>query len=334
LLTFAIAFGLTGLAEIWSTAVTYLHAPGSVAEVLWGVAVAAVLWLIVAHIRAGAGAPERLIDQLRHPVQGPLAAIVPVTVMLVGAHVASYLPAVGTTIVLVALAGGSGYAGWILAHWLRGNVALERAHGGFLLPTVALGFVGSLAAAMIRLDGLAIAMFAVGTFFWMLTSTIVIARIMIHAALPDALTPTLAILLAPPAVAGLAWFAINGHTIDGVALAIAGLAGIVILMQLALLPRYLALPFGIGFWSFTFPVAAAAMYVIEWLAVVQPFGWQTAAWLLVAAVSSLVLGIAVRSVRLSPVYPRVNRQPSSHVLQDSTTSRDGSVDAGGAFPSP
>ncbi|HEY8686659.1 MAG TPA: hypothetical protein VIO57_13730 [Chloroflexota bacterium] len=307
LFTFAIAFGLTGLAEIWSTAVTYLHAPGVVAEVLWGVAVAAVVWLIVAHTRAGADAPERLIDQLRHPVQGPLAAIVPVTVMLVGAHVASYVPAVGATIVVVALAGGTAYAGWILAHWLRGNVALESAHGGFLLPTVALGFVGSLAAAMIRLDGLAIAMFAIGTFFWIVTGAIVIARILIHAALPDALTPTLTILLAPPAVAGLAWFAINGHTIDRMALSIAGLAVIVILMQLALVPRYLALPFGMGFWSFTFPVAAAAMYIIEWLAVVQPFGWQALAWLLVAAVSTLVVGIAVRSVRLSPVLSRANR---------------------------
>lgn len=297
LVTFAIAFGLTGLAEIWSTASIHLHAPALVAEALWVVAVGALIWLVVAHARAGARSRERLIDQLRHPAQGPIAAIVPVIGMLVGAHVAAYSLGLGAAIVLIALGAGALYAAWILAHWLRGSANLESAHGGYLIPTVALGFVGSYAAAVVHLEPLAIAAFAVGSFFWIVMVTVVFVRVLSHAALPEALTPTLMILLAPPVVAGLAWFAINGHRVDEVALAISGLAGLVILVQLALVPRYLALPFSVGFWSFTFPVAAAAMYVIEWFAILRPFAWQLAAWMLVAAVTALIGGIAVTSLR-------------------------------------
>lgn len=299
LTTFAIAFGLTGLAEVWSTATLHLGAPGILAEAFWFAALVALVWLIAAHARAGARSPQRLIDQLRHPVQGPIAAIVPVIVMLLGTHLATINALAGTAVVVIAIAAGSLFAGWMLSHWLRGNATMQAVHGGFLIPTVALGFVGSYAAAAVHLTGLAVAYFAIGGFFWITMVTIVLARHLTDAALPEALMPTLTILLAPPVVAGLTWFMINGSQVDGPALAIAGLAGLIILMQLTLVPSFLSLPFTIGFWSFTFPVAAAVVYVVEWLAILAPPVWQLGAWVLVAAVTAFVATIAVRSVRLA-----------------------------------
>ena len=85
-----------------------------------------------------------------------------------------------------------------------------------------------------------------------------------------------------------------------------GLCALIVLMQLALVPTYRSLPFSIGFWSFTFPVAATVVYVIEWLAILAPTGWQLAAWLLVAALTAFIGAIAVRSVR--GALPRRTRQ--------------------------
>ena len=79
--------------------------------------------------------------------------------------------------------------------------------------------------------------------------------------------PTMAILLAPPVVAGNAWFAINGHQADGVALGLAGYAVLMATTQLGLIPAYRTVPFGAGWWSFSFPYAAAAGNAIIWLAV-------------------------------------------------------------------
>jgi tellurite resistance protein len=233
--------------------------------------------------------------------------------MLIGTHVATITAVAGAALVLVAIAAGCAFAAWMLAHWLRGAATMEAVHGGFLLPTVALGFVGAYSAAAVHLTPLAFALLAIGGFFWIVMVTIVFARHLVVAALPEALTPTLMILLAPPVVAGLAWFTINGRQVDGPALAIAGLAGLIVLVQIALVPAYRRLPFSIGFWSFTFPIAAAAVYGIEWLAILTPPAWQFGAWLLVAAVTGFIAAMGARSLRSAALAAR-ERRPGSRAL--------------------
>jgi len=70
------------------------------------------------------------------------------------------------------------------------------------------------------------------------------------------------------------------------------------LQQVALLPRYRVLPFSLGFWSFTFPLAAAGGYGIEWLSIADFAGWQAVAWLLVVLVTAVIVAIAARSLLL------------------------------------
>jgi hypothetical protein len=87
--TFGIAFGLAGLAGTWSLAAGTLGAPEAVAAALWAALTAvARVWLIVAHAVRGRRSAERLIDQLRNPTQGPVAAgfIAATTAAKVGLH--------------------------------------------------------------------------------------------------------------------------------------------------------------------------------------------------------------------------------------------------------
>jgi tellurite resistance protein len=310
--TFAISFGLTGLAEVWSTAAIRLGASPVVGEAIWVAALLALAWLVVAHTVAGSRTPDTLIQQLRHPVQGPVAAIVPVVIMLMGAHLASIARVPGVAVVVIGIGAGTMYAAWTLSRWFRGNAAMLSVHGGFLIPTVALGFVGSYASAQAGMTELAIAYFGIGVFFWIAMVTIVIARHFAEAALPEALMPTLGILLAPPVVAGLSWFTINHSKIDGISLAIAGVAGLVVLVQLALVPAYASLPFTLGFWSFTFPASAAVVYIIEWLAITAPPAWQVVSWVLVAVITALTTAIAARSLRL--VRLRRGKVPTSRAF--------------------
>lgn len=68
----------------------------------------------------------------------------------------------------------------------------------------------------------------------------------------------LAIEVAPPAVAGDAYFGLTGGRIDTLAYLLAGYTVLMVLVQLRLLPLYLRLPFTPVFWSFTFSYAAVA----------------------------------------------------------------------------
>lgn len=296
--TLAIAFGLAGLAGVWTTAGRLLGVSDIVGQVLWGVVVVAWVWLIVAHLRRGARSPETLGAQLRHPAQGPIAALVPVVGMLIGADLYRFVPVAGTIVVIASLLVAAGFAAWILAFWHAGNLTPEAFHGGYLLPTVAAGLIAATTSSRIGLPGVAIGAFAVGIFFWIVISTVLLARLAFFPPLPAALTPTCAILLAPPGVAGTAWFTINGEHADLVSTALLGLLVLMALQQVALLPRYRVLPFSLGFWSFTFPLAAAGGYGIQWLSVAGFPGWQVVAWLLVVVVTVVIMAIALRSLVL------------------------------------
>lgn len=309
--TLAIGFGLAGLAAVWTTAGRLLGAPAGIAQALWAVAAVAWVWLIVAHLRRGAKSSETLRAQLRHPAQGPIAALVPVVGMLLGADLHRFVPVAGEILVIISMVAAAAFAAWILAFWHAGNLTPEAFHGGYLLPTVAGGLIAATTSYTVGMPGVAVGAFAVGIFFWIVISTVLLARLAFFPPLPAALTPTCAILLAPPAVAGTAWFTINGEHADLISTALLGLLVLMALQQVALLPRYRKLPFTLGFWSFTFPLAAAAGYGVDWLAIAAFPGWQAVAWLLVALATVVIAAIGVRSLWLVTSVRRGARRAES-----------------------
>jgi tellurite resistance protein len=296
--TLAIAFGLAGLAAVWTTSARLLGAPDWIGQVLWGGVVVAWVWLIVAHLRRGLRSAESLGQQLKHPAQGPIAALVPVVGMLIGAELYRFAPVPGELLVVVSIVVAAAFAAWILAFWHSGALTPEAFHGGYLLPTVAGGLIAATTSYKVGLPMVALACFGVGLFFWVVISTVLLARLAFFTPLPAALTPTCAILLAPPAVAGTAWFTINGERADLLSTVLLGLLVLMALQQVALIPRYRVLPFTLGFWSFTFPLAAAGGYGIEWLSIAGFPGWQVVAWLLVAVVTVVVVLVGIRSLVL------------------------------------
>jgi tellurite resistance protein len=169
-------------------------------------------------------------------------------------------------------------------------------HPGYFLPTVAGGLVASACAAEVGQHGLGTVMFGYGMICWAILGSMILARLFFRPALPAPLRPTLAIEVAPAAVASLAWTAVHGPAIDTLAAVLAGYGALMVLAQLRLLPIYLRLRFGVGFWAFTFAWAAVATSVLHWIDETRPPGGAVWAWLVLAAVTLLVAGIAARSV--------------------------------------
>jgi tellurite resistance protein len=296
--TFAIPLGLTGLAEIWSDAGTALHLPVALTEAFWVVATAAWLWMITAHIVRGARADASFASQLKHPAQGPIAAIIPIVGMLIGINLHAFWPVGGTILIILSIVAATLFAGWILAFWLRGEMALESVHGAYFLPSVAASFVAGGAASVIGAHLLATAAFAAGAFFWVVMFVLVAARLAFRPPLPAPLTPTMAILMAPPAVGGLAWFAYDDGKLDAVEQGLLGIAVLFILMQLQFARRYVHLTFSLGFWSFAFPTAFMGAFIIVWFSKAPFIGWQIIASAILAIVTLLIAAIAISSFRL------------------------------------
>jgi tellurite resistance protein len=289
---FGMALGLSGLAAMWLYASDQFGAPAAVGDGL--ALIAAGVWVLVtaAYVRQG---PRQIVADTRDPVVGPFLAAAPISGFLLGEALAAHAAMAGRVIVIVFLVAGLLLGGWLTGQWMTGGLVEETFGPAFFLPGLGIGFVGSEAAATVGLHTMAEAFFGIGAVAWVLMSSVVFNRMFFRARLAPALLPTMAIELAPPAVASSAYFALHPAP-SPVALGLAGYAAFMVVAQLRLLPLYRELSFTPGFWSFTFPCAAVATVGLRWLSVESPAGKSIYAWLLIAAVTALIAAIAARTL--------------------------------------
>ena len=291
---FAIPFGLAGLAQCWTTAHDVGAVPMWPATVCWAMDAAA--WVLVAAVYFCRHHTVAAVNrELADPTFGPFVAVAAIVPMMLGAALARAAPTAGQAIFLVALIATVVVGGWLSGQWILSDTSLRQWHPGYLLPTVAGGLIAAAIAARFGHHSLAIALFGYGVISWLVLGAIIFARLFTQPALAVPLLSTPAILLAPPVVAGLAWFQINGGRADPVALLLAGYAALMALTQLRLLPVYRAVPFGPAWWGLSFPYAAAVAYLIRWLAMDHVPATRQWTWALLIAITAGIAYLLTRS---------------------------------------
>lgn len=292
---FAISFGVAGLAQAWTTAHRSVAAPPAVADALWIVDGAVWIVTLALYLRSLA-AGHRWRTELADHVFGPFVSVPAIVGLLLSGGLAGHARAAGLVLFFASLAVALALAGYLLAVWTLDDSPSTQWHPGYYLPSVGAPLVGAAEAASFGYSALARALFGFGVISWLVIGGILLHHLVGQARLPLPLIPTMAILVAPPVVAGNAWFAINGGHGDGIALALAGYAVLMVIVQVGLLPAYRSVPFGPGWWSFSFPYAATAGNVIAWLAagrVPHQGAWTYA---VLAAITAFVGYLTVRTV--------------------------------------
>jgi tellurite resistance protein len=294
---FGIPFGLAGLGELWTFAARYHDAPRIIADIV--LLVSATVWLLVvsAYLRHLVFEHATLRKDLLDPIAAPfasLALITPVLLSAVGLY--PHAETLGRALTDVFLCLTVLLGGWFTGQWIYGSLALDTFHPGYFLPTVAGGLVASAAAAAVGQQRLSEVMFGLGLICWIVMGSIILGRLLFRPMLPQALQPTLAIEIAPAAVASLAWFQIHGEQIDTVAAVLGGYGLLMVIAQLRLAPLYSRLPFMPSTWAFTFSWAAVATAVLVWLHATHVTGYVVWQYVVLAVISILIGGISARSV--------------------------------------
>ncbi|GAA2040577.1 dicarboxylate transporter/tellurite-resistance protein TehA [Catenulispora yoronensis] len=293
---FAISFGLAGLAGAWRAAGRTLHTAEAVPD---AISVLAGLVLAVLTVCYALQGTRTLLADLRHRIFSPFLSLAPITVMLLATTLAVHWFALGRALLLAGLVATLLVGGFLTGEWIVADLDHDSAHPGYFLPTVAGGFVAAYCAAEVGLKGLAEAAFGIGALCWSLVGSTILNRLFFHSKLPEPFVPTLAIEMAPPAVAGIAYFAIDGGRRDLVSHALAGYAVLMVLVQIRMLPTFLKLRFAPGFWAFVFSWAAVANYSLQWIALDRPPFARGYAVLIITALTVFVAIIAVRTVILA-----------------------------------
>jgi tellurite resistance protein len=290
---FAIPVGLFGLAGAWRRAGAYGW--GIAADIESVLSWSAATILVVALALYGAKAKRcwaAVLRESQHPVQGSLQSLLPLSVLLAvinfghpdyGIWMAATLAALGLNALI-------GYR--VIAMLATGQMPGNAVTPALYLPVVGGALVGGMAMTTLAYPAWGAVLFGIGLAGWALLEARVL-NALFGGPLPEPVRATIGVELAPPAVATLAaaviWPALPGTALAvGVGISIAPYAGV-----LARFRWWSEVPFSLGFWSFSFPLAAMSSIVIETL---HRGGWP--AWIghVVLLTTSTVIGfLAVRT---------------------------------------
>lgn len=301
---FSLVMGLAGLSLAWQ------RASAAMGELAQGFALALGALALAVFVALGLFSLLRLqrygqawAEDLKHPVRHAFVAAIPIGLLL--------LVTVG-----VALAGpqawllplwwlGSltllGVTLWVLARWWRPKEGLAWPA---LTPALFIPIVGNV---LVPLAGVPLgqaewsaAQFGIGLLFWPLVLVLLLVRIAVNGLWPERLLPAGFILIAPPAVIGLAALQLGAPPL--LAWLAWGMALFSLLWAATLLPRIAKLPFGVPHWAMSFPLAAFAALTLR-LAELRTLasghgGLMLLLGVLALAAASLVItGLALATMR-------------------------------------
>lgn len=283
---FAMPVGLLALAGAWRRAAGFgwaLALPVASAFAWTGVGLLAVLLLLY-----GAKClrhPHTLVAEFNHPLVGSIMALVPLSLLLCTIYF-----------------GVPGHVGWLLfallALTLQGVIAVRivamlttpslpvgAVTPALYVPPVGGGLVGGMAFSALGYPGWAALLFGMGLVSWALLEVRVLNRLF-EGDMPEGLRPSIGLELAPASVATLAAGTIWPLLPGDVLIVGLGIAAGPIVAVMARYKWWWGVQFSIGFWSFSFPLAALAGAVIE---VVHRGGWPP-------LVGGIALGFASVSI--------------------------------------
>ncbi len=293
---FAIPLGIAGLGGVWQALRTILAAPAWPAEALFGISTGIWIVLTAAYLANGIRRRGSFTADRKHPIYGPFAAYIPIIGILLFSHYEQYTRTIARGGVVVCVAALVIVAAQLLAHWLLGNLPTGAVHPGYFLPAVAGAFIASIGLSLSGWHHAAQSAFGAGVFFWLTMGALIFGRLFTGAPLPDALKPTLSVLVSPPATAGIAWFLIAGGHLDTVEYVLLGILAMMLFVQVLFFAEYRKLPVTANFWTFTFPVVASANLLIRWLNAGGFPLWRAWSWSLVGIATAFVITVATATV--------------------------------------
>lgn len=293
---FAVPVGLLALAGAWRRAQSFgwsLALPVANGLAAFAVLILAVLLLLYALkcLRH----PHIIAAEFTHPLVGSLMALIPLSLLL-----------------SIIYFGEPNHGGWLLFTLLtlslQGVIAIRvvsmlsnaslpvaAISPALYVPPLAGGLVGGMALSTLGFPGWAALLFGMGLVSWALLEARVLNRLF-EGALPEALRPTIGLELAPASIATLAVATLWPNVPGDVLIIGLGIACGPLVTVLARYKWWGHLPFSIGFWSFSFPIASLAAAIIE---IVRRGGWPPMIGGIALGVACVVIGfLIVRTVGL------------------------------------
>ena len=300
---FGSVMGLTGLSVAWRLAHAAFGAPPWIADAIGVVAVLAFVAVAIGYAIKAATAPAAVAAEFHHPIAGSLFGTFFISLLLLPIILAPVNLVLARALWVLGAAGMMVFSWLIVSRWMSDQQQIGHATPAWIIPVVglldiplavpALGFAAttdSLLHALMVMD------LALGLFFAIPLFTLIFARLLFQPPLPDALQPTLMILVVPFSV-GYSTYTVTVGTTDLFAQALYMLSLFLLAVLLGRLRKLgQCCPFRFGWWAVSFPLAASAIAALRYAAFAPSWLSESIAVALLALATITIVGLLVRTL--------------------------------------
>ena len=293
--------GLTGLSVAWHLAQARYGDPAwlaPVAPTIGIIAVVAFVAILAAYAIKVLTAFDTVRTEFRDPIAGSLFGTAIISLLLLPIVLAPYNLILAQALWIAGAIGMVLFAWLIVGRWMSDRQQVAHATPAWVIPVVGLLNVplAMPALGLPPMHGLMVFALATGLFFAVPLFTLIFSRLLFEPPLPDALKPSLLILIAPFAV-GCSTYTVTTGRADMFAQALYMLTLFllaVLLGQLRHLP--VCCPFRISWWAVSFPLAASAIAGLRFAAAEPGFIPDLIALALLALATLVVAGLFARTL--------------------------------------
>jgi tellurite resistance protein len=243
-------------------------------------------------------ASDAVQAEFRHPIAGNLFGTFLISLLLLPIILVPVSPVVAQIMWAAGAVGMLVFSWIIINRWMSDRQQVAHATPAWMVPVVGLLDV-PLALPSLGLPPMHDVMvlgLAVGMFFAVPLFTLIFSRLLFEPPMPDALQPTLLILVAPFAVGFSAYVATTGQ-VDLLAKSLyaLNLFMLAVLMgRLRMLP--LCCPFRVSWWAVSFPLAASAVAALRFAAAQPGLIAHALALALLGFATLVIAGLVARTL--------------------------------------
>ena len=293
---FAVIMGMAGVTLALAAGENAYGLGSQLSGVVFGITVFLFLLMGMGYVAKALQHPRSVLEEWRHPVRMAFFPAISISLLLLAAatltrdrQIAEFLWLVGA--VTQALLTIAVISGWI------GARAFQTGHlsPAWFIPAVG-NVIAPIAGVPLGYFELSWYFMSVGLIFWIVLMTLVINRLIFHDPLPGRLQPTLVILIAPPAVAFVAWVRLYGE-VDAFARILLNGAYFFVLIVAVQLPRIVRLPFALSFWALSFPFAAVTIASFTFAANADSAPHKVIGTVLLTILVVIILGLLFRTFK-------------------------------------
>jgi tellurite resistance protein len=231
-----------------------------------------------------------------HPNRAGFLNGISVALMLIGTGLVRYVPGLAEPIWLVAVVGNVAFVVHAIRRWMSAPSDAVMVTPAWFIPTVG-NAVATAAGVALGYPEIAWFCFAIAVGLWLALFPVVMGRLLAGEPLPQPLTPTLVILLAPPSPIFLGWMDLNGGVLDAAARVLFDIDLFIALCLATMARRFLATPWSLSSLAYTFPLAALAGAALRYHQAAGTGASEVLALGLLCLATAVVLAVVAETVR-------------------------------------